>query len=365
MQLLEPLPTLNASLQPLGGIAKTLPEDFAVEEIPAYAPSGSGEHLLIWLQKVGMPAHVLLRHVSTALGVMQRDIGCAGLKDAQATTRQYISVPAGAVKNLDRLAQDPRVTVLHSGLHGNKLKTGHLRGNKFQIKVRGCNQLGPQQVAALVDNLKLRGLPNYFGSQRFGRNGATLNAGLQLLGVPPPAGTEPSQSPRRRPQAARSLHRLALSSVQSALFNRYIADRLAAKTLHRVLAGEVLQVCASGGPFTSDDTALQQSRFDAQEIVGAGPMFGPKMRPASGEVLAHEARLLQEAGLQMSDFAAHKNLLQGTRRANCVYLPDLQVDLQADGVAVVQVSLPSGSYATVLLQELGCSIQAAVTDRAA
>jgi tRNA pseudouridine13 synthase len=358
---LDVLPRLTPEALQLGGVAKTQPADFEVEELPAYEPSGTGDHLFIWLQKTAMSANALLAHVSRSLGVKPRDIGCAGLKDTQAVTKQYLSVPAAAAPRLAELDVDKRVLVLGHRLHGNKLRTGHLRGNRFTLKIRNCPPAAAARIAPLMEHLRSRGLPNYFGSQRFGRQGSTLEQGLGLLrGNQPDRRGAPGGSPR-------SMHRLALSSVQSALFNRCVARRLTEQTLHRVISGEVMQVRASGGPFVVDDPDREQARFEAREIVGAGPMFGPKMRPAAGEMAAFEASLLEEAGLEMADFARHKKLLLGTRRANLIFFEDLTMEWDAAEAAVLlNLSLPPGTYATVLLDEIGCgSTQARAASPAA
>jgi tRNA pseudouridine13 synthase len=149
----------------------------------------------------------------------------------------------------------------------------------------------------------------------------------------------------------RFLRRLALSSVQSALFNRYLAARLDDGFLQRVLPGEVLQVCASGGPFVTDDVAREQARFAAREVVPAGPMFGPKMKATQDEAELREARLLEAAGVTLAQFAAQGKLTLGTRRANVVWPQELQAEAQ-DGDVRLTFTLPAGSYATCVLREL-------------
>ncbi len=351
LDLLAPLPRLLSPDLEIGGVAKSCPEDFIVEELPAYEPSGTGEHLFLWIEKAGLPAHLLLSHVSRALRIKQRDIGCAGQKDTRAITRQYLSVPASAEARLAELGSEPRMQLLGHALHANKLRTGHLRGNRFTLRLRNCHPAAAERLAALRTHLQRVGMPNYFGEQRFGRGGATLQMGLRLLREPVGAAKEGGRGP-----APRALHRLALSSVQSALFNRLVAHRLTVGSLHRVLCGEVMLVRASGGPFVVEDVAREQPRLDAREIVGAGAMMGPKMRLASGEMAALEAQMMRQAGLEMADFARHKSLLQGTRRANLIFFDDLQVEWEPEGRTVrLQVDLPPGAYATTLLREMGAA----------
>lgn len=340
MDWLTALPYMTADLPGIGGHIKAHPQDFEVEEVPAYHPSGSGDHLLLWIEKRGVSADALMSHVANALSVSRHDIGCAGLKDTHAVTRQYLSAPARALARVTAIDSE-HVHVLRYGLHGNKLRTGHLRGNNFRLVVRGCGAEALPRAQAICAALAQSGLPNFYGNQRFGRAGETLNTGLQLL----------------RGESVRvkgMVRRLAVSAVQSALFNRCLMLRMEAKLLHTVLDGEVLQVVASGGPFHVDDVVREQARFEAREVVPAGPMFGPKMKIAQRDGAVREAALLDAAGLSMDQFAAQGKLALGTRRAMLVWPQGLQVEaVEGDAEAVrVCFGLPSGSYATGVLREL-------------
>ena len=334
----EALPYATGSLPGIGGAFKRRVEDFEVEELPAYAPSGEGEHLFLWIEKRGLDARTLMRHLAESLAIDERDIGCAGLKDAVAVTRQLVSVPATSEPRLARIEREG-VRVLWARRHGNKLKTGHLRGNRFRVVVRDVHPEALARARAVIERLNAAGVPNYFGPQRFGRQGETLRRGLATL-------------MRGRPGRERGVWlRLQLSAVQSALFNRYLAGRLGDDTLHRVLAGEVMQVVASGGPFIADDPAREQARLEQREITPSGPMFGPKMRAPTGGAAAREAQVLAEAGLTLEHFARFGKLLRGTRRPLLVWPAELSVDA-VDGGLEARLTLPRGSYATVVLREL-------------
>ncbi|HET6344551.1 MAG TPA: tRNA pseudouridine(13) synthase TruD, partial [Myxococcota bacterium] len=321
---------------------KAIPQDFEVEEIPAYTPCGDGEHLFLWIEKTGLPAAALTKHVARSLELSPRDVGCAGLKDTHAVTRQFISVPAKSLPHLPRL-ETPQVRLLSHGLHRNKLKTGHLRGNRFTVVIRDPGPDAAARAAAIVAHLEAFGVPNFYGQQRFGRDGQTLGMGLRAL--------HGEAVPELDRPGAGSLRRLALSSVQSALFNEVLSARLADGLLHTVLPGDVLQVCASGGPFVTDDVAREQTRFDAREVVLAGPMFGPKMRQATGVARAREDAVLTGHGLSLDDFARHGKLLLGTRRPLIMWPEGLTCAATADGLRL-QFTLPAGAYATTVLREL-------------
>src|SRR5262249_8543529 len=147
------------------------------------------------------------------------------------------------------------------------------------------------------------------------------------------------------------LRKLALSAAQSLLFNDYLARRLADGLLRTVLAGDVLAKWPAGGMFVAQDVAVEQPRFDAREVVGAGPLFGGKTFAAAGVAAEREAVGLHDAGLAVEVFEGFGKLVQGTRRHNLVYVADLTAALEADGLRLT-FTLPAGSYATVLLREV-------------
>jgi tRNA pseudouridine13 synthase len=146
------------------------------------------------------------------------------------------------------------------------------------------------------------------------------------------------------------LRRLALSAAQSALFNHCLGLRMMDGLFRRVLSGDVMAKWPYGGLFVVDDPKREQERFDSRETVTTGPMFGRKMFEASGEARQREEAVLSAAGLTRNSFHGFGKLLQGTRRKNLVYLDDLQITHETEGLRMC-FSLPAGSYATVLLRE--------------
>jgi tRNA pseudouridine13 synthase len=332
-------PRLTSDLPPVGGAYKVTPEDFCVEEIPAYAPAGVGEHTFLQIEKRGLSTHEAVARLARALGADPREAGTAGLKDKQALARQWISLarvdPAAALE-----VSVEGVRVIAAERHGNKLRTGHLRGNRFTVKLRGVGEGAHERAQAILDRLVEFGLPNYYGEQRFGRAGDNAERARALL----------------RGQLRvhdRSERRLLLSALQSELFNRVLARRIGASTHRRALAGDVLQKVESGGIFVCEDPAVDQPRIDRWEIVPTGPMFGPKMRAPTGEPAELEATILREAELSIEDFARGGKLAEGTRRALAVRIGDVApVTAAEDDSLIFTFSLPSGSYATVLLAEI-------------
>jgi len=329
-------PLLTPDLPGCGGTIRARDDDFEVEEVPSYEPCGTGEHLFLWVEKRGMAPEYFARRVAQKLGISPGAVGTAGLKDRHAVTRQWVSVPKECEPNVGKLDGDG-VRVLRTGRHTNKLKPGHLRGNRFRILIRGANANAP--VDAILDRIRSQGLPNFYGPQRFGRDGSTLELGFQCLA---------GKAPRRiRP----FLFRFALSAVQSLLFNDYLARRLRDGLYRTVLAGDVMAKWPAGGLFVAQDVAAEQARFDAKETVTAGPMFGSKTYPAEGTAAEREAAVLRDNGMSPASFGGFGKLVLGTRRHNLVYLDDLAAAWEPDGLRL-SFTLPAGSYATVLLREV-------------
>jgi tRNA pseudouridine13 synthase len=330
-------PLLTADLPGIGGRIKSVPEDFEVEEIPAYQPSGEGDFLYLWVQKRDMGAEYFARQVARRLGIPPAEVGTAGLKDRHAVTRQMVSVPAACADRVGALDGDG-ITVLSVSRHGNKLKPGHLHGNRFRILIRDADASATSRLVPILDRLRAEGLPNFYGPQRFGRDGETVRLGLAMLG-----GERPPRSP--------FLRKLALSAAQSALFNHCLARRLGDGLMRRVLPGDVMAKWPFGGLFVAEDLPREQERFDRRETVPAGPIFGRKTFAAAGEAAAREEAALADAGLTRSSFSGFGKLMQGTRRHNLVYVGDLDAAAEPDGVRLT-FTLPAGSYATVLLREV-------------
>jgi len=330
-------PFLTADLPGIGGRIKVEPEDFEVEEIPAYPPSGEGEFLYLWIEKRDMGAQFFTGHVGRRLDIPNSEIGTAGLKDRRAVTRQWVSVPLRAELNLPKLDGDG-VKLLDVQRHSNKLRPGHLHGNRFRILIRDASDT---PLSPLLERLRQHGLPNFYGAQRFGRDGDTLQIGLDML----------LKTPGARPVRNPFLKKLSLSAVQSALFNAYLAKRMADGLDAKVLPGDVMGKLPFGGIFTAEDVAAEQARFDRREIVTQGPIFGTKMFPAKDEAAAREAALLEGFGFSRATFAGFGKLVLGTRRHNRIYLDDLVHEPATEGVRL-SFTLPAGSYATVLLREI-------------
>lgn len=334
----RPLPFLTAALPGLGGTIKILPEDFVVEELPDVIPCGEGEHLYLWVEKRGRDTPEVAQDLARALAVSPRDVGYAGLKDRQAVARQWFSLPAATP--LAEL-EIPGARVLAMSRHGHKLRSGALRGNRFWIRLRGARDR--PALEPLLDLLVACGVPNWFGPQRFGRRGDNAILGAALIGI----GTHPVAAKAGRDAF---LRKMALSALQSELFNRLLAARVREARLAALESGDVVLVPEDQRPFVARDDSLG-ARVAAFEAAVTGPMFGSKMLAAEGAPGARELQALEAAGLQHEDFARGGRELRGTRRPYRFKLAGVDLREDEEGL-MLSFDLPAGGYATSILREL-------------
>ena len=313
---------------------RSRPEDFQVEEIPAYIPSGDGPHLYLWVEKRDLKHGEMLRLISRFCGVRMRDIGTAGRKDDAAVTRQFVSIPLQ-----DGVEPGPvsdQLNVLEISRHSNRLKTGHLRGNRFRITARGEEPFGPQAVEAIAERLSLlevTGFPNYFGPQRFGGTGEGVARAVANL----------TSGRQRKSHSAR----FEMSVVQSAVFNLVLRERVIGQRLTPEQGDVVIR---KGGlrPFAFDD----RGDTPAEALVPAGPMPGRRMAVASGEPKATELRAIEQCGVSDELFESHRKLAPGTRRPLVQFFGSPTVELDSTANLVLEFDLPPGTYATAGLREL-------------
>jgi tRNA pseudouridine13 synthase len=339
---LAPPPFSTADLPGIGGRIKVEPEDFEVEEIPAYQPCGQGDHLFLWLEKRAMGAEFFVRQIARRLELSPGEVGTAGLKDRHAVTRQMVSVPASAEGRLSQL-EGEGIRVLSVSRHTNKLRPGHLHGNRFRVRLRDVRPEAAARLPQLLERLGRDGWANFYGPQRFGRDGETVKLGLAMLAP----GANESSAKVRNP----FLRKLALSAAQSAIFNHYLSARVRDGLLRRVLPGDVMAKWPFGGLFVAEDVAREQARLEARETVPAGPIVGRKTFAASGAAAAREAAAVAETGIVPAALSRFGKLMPGTRRHNLIYAADIAGHAELES-AQLEFSLTAGSYATVLLREI-------------
>ena len=388
---------LTEELPGIGGTIKERVEDFCVEEIPLYPPSGTGQHTFFEIRKQGIPTFHAVRVIARALGVPPARIGYAGHKDAQAITSQVLSVEGIAPEAVTALDL-PDIRIMWAERHERRLKIGHLRGNRFTIRVRGVDRSALAACQAILEVLARRGVPNRYGQQRFGQRGDSARLGrfvlqrdakgfLQaFLGGPHPDESEGVGAARARYEAGdweaalgmfpgnmaderRALQTLVhsggdhdkaygsipkrlktflLSAYQSALFNQVVDARLL--TLDRVFVGDLAMKHPGRSVFRVEDETVEQPRATNFEISPTGPIFGYKMMQATGRQGELESQLLAREALTLEDFRVGGGIkARGERRSLRFQMVDPA--LWYDEGVMLRFELPKGCYATAVLAE--------------
>ncbi len=402
-----PLPYLTSDTPGIGGRLRDRPEDFFVQEVPLYQPSGTGSHIYVEVQKVGLTTREAVNRIASALDIDRRDVGYAGLKDRHAITVQMFSVPLTEQVTEDRVMrmEVEGLAPRWADLHENKLKIGHLSGNRFAVRVRDVRATDVVKLRPMLNRLEAEGLPNYYGEQRFGRDEERPNDVLGLLllrgdydgflkaylggsdgrkdvaaarklydegdrDAALAAWPDNIRAERRvldklvktgEPLAAvkqidKKIRRLYESAAQSAAFNAIVADRVSDGLLATLVEGDVARIhkenLTVGGAFTVEDAAKEQPRCEAWEISPSGPLPGRKERPkAMAEAERRESAAFARLGVSRDDFASQT----GERRPLRVRPIDTQlsggVDEHGEHITVA-FTLPAGSFATTVMREL-------------
>ena len=354
----------------IAGSIKEHPEDFIVEEIPLYEPCGSGEHVYLSVRKTNLSHDALLNVVARALNVSTRAIGYAGRKDLYATTTQLLSahLPGIDVEILNGIGN---VELLCQSRHTNKLRLGHLLGNRFKIRIRGVDAAHVGLIQERMVRFSTEGMPNAFGPQRFGNHKNNHHRGkallmedwdqlIELLEGGDEVLAQRVAQRRSRGVIAKPLRKLWVNALQSAIFNGVLEQRIADGTWNTPLIGDL--VCkhgARGRTFEATteeiDSVEFQSRVDLVEISPTGPMWGKKMREPAGDVFDKEMAVLKSFGLTQSQFATTKQYGTGARRPLRVPVDNTEVTEGGDergSFVLAQFELPAGSYATTLIESL-------------
>ncbi len=400
------LPYLTAEISGIGGEIRQEPGDFRVDEIPLYDFCGSGSHSYFQIEKVNLGTFEAINLIAQALGVKRHEIGYAGLKDATAITRQWLSVEKVSADKIRRL-NIPGIKVLNITSHDNKLKLGHLAGNRFSLRISRfkCDPARAGQAAARVcEIIARRGMPNYFGPQRFGTRldshllGEALIADKLerfadlMLGEPGELDKGKILQARRLyeqghydkacklwpwpcSEQRKALQLLArnggrkkkvaylvssdmknfyVSAWQSYIFNQVLAARM--PDLDLLLTGDMAWKHNNGSVFQVLDAGVEQARCLAGEISATGPLPGMRMQPLTGPAGEIENAILAANGVnEQVNLALKKYYARTGRRPLRVMPGELRWQVSRDrrgDYLQLDFSLPAGSYATCLLREI-------------
>lgn len=389
---------LTESFPGIGGSIKNCPEDFLVEELPLYPACGEGEHLYLEVEKRGLTTFEVLKRLAGALRIDERAMGHAGLKDARATTRQFISV-TGCSEEQALGLQLEDIRILSARRHRNKLRLGHLAGNRFTILIREAGEDALERARDILHVLQMTGVPNFFGEQRYGSLGNShligralvqrnfAQAATHIIGDPDKIahpgwrraatlyaenrlaeaeealprqmrnernllrdlgkGRDPEQAVRRLPG---KLLRLYLSAYQSYLFDRVVEMRL--DSLETLWSGDLAYKHDNGACFLVTDPAAEQPRADRLEISPSAPLMGYKVKLAEAQAGILEQALLTKEGICLEDFRLGSGLsMPGERRPLRIPLSGIDAKAQENHLSL-SFSLPKGGFATTVLREI-------------
>ncbi len=304
---------------------RTRAEDFQVVEQLGWEFTGDGEHDYLWIEKSGANTEWVARQLAKHAGVPLKDVGFAGLKDRRAVTRQWFSVPRWHSPDWDALEVEG-VGVRDLQRHNRKLRRGAHRANSFRIRLRAEAPADAGRLETRIDLIRHQGVPNYFGEQRFGRDGGNL------------ALADDWASGARLPRHKRGI---AISVARSFCFNEYLHTRVEAHTWDRLLPGDKANLAGSG------------SVFDVAEV-------DEELERRCREMDIHPAGELPGDGTEIDNRgwrdALHKARVERGWRSLRLAVPDLGANVEGDAVTLT-FSLGRGAYATTVLREIAATHQ--------
>ncbi|NPA54909.1 MAG: tRNA pseudouridine(13) synthase TruD [Epsilonproteobacteria bacterium] len=326
-------------------------KNFVVEEKPLYPWSNRGEWLILTIRKKDLTTHELLKILSASIGVKKRDIGYAGLKDKQGLTIQNISIPKKYITQVEKFSH-PKIKILQTHLHSNKLKIGHLKGNRFFIRLKKVSAIDAQKIDEVLKHIQQYGIPNYFGYQRFGKDNSALQ-GKQII--------EGDLFIKDR-----NIEKLLINAYQSELFNKWLEERIKISNIldeftkkelkeqfphevlefakmqshpFKLLPGDMMRHYPHGRDFECHQEDI--ARFLQKDIAPTGLLSGKKAKVATkfaGEIEKQYYALIPR---------------DGQRRYAWIFPQDIQGKyIPKEWHYELNFYLPKGSYATVLLEIL-------------
>lgn len=331
-------------------------DDFVVTEIPLYEFSGEGEHIVLTMRKKDLSTWDAVQIISNYIGCKSRDIGYAGLKDKNAMTVQYISLPKQYEEKID-IFEHKNIKILNKTYHNNKIKIGHLKGNKFFIRIKRVFPNDAKVLESVLGQIATFGMPNYFGAQRFGINGDNYLKGKDIID-----GTLKEKN--------KKLKQMYINAYQSYLFNAWLSRRIEISKLinafepkeiceklnmtkdevkamkkqehpFKILMGDVMSHYPFGRIFYVEDMESESSKFNLRDRVPTGLLCGKKVKLAT-----QKAREIEEKYDEITKE-------DGTRRFAWIFPDNISSEYKEDGNHFeLNFTLPKGCYATELINEL-------------
>ena len=336
------LPYITGDILGIGGRIRAYPEDFLVDEVSLFEPSGVGPHLYVSITKKGITTREVQEKLAKLFDVKYQEVGTGGLKDKESVATQTFSI------NLEDNKLNPEdATILikeHLGFkvnwgryHKTKYRAGHIVGNRFKVRItdiRLHNSEILDRVQSITDRINTLGIPNYYGKQRLGRRGKNVLAGWRILNGEKRIGNK-------------WLRRYLVSAYQSYLCNRYLSERVKRGKFKELMYGDVVSGHDVENKYWVADLEFDQQRYLNKEVSFTAPMYGPQMIPTEGEAAALEDELFQELGLTMDQL--RRNNVTGARRLGRM-IPEISFRHVARGMEL-SFMLEKGGFATTVLRE--------------
>ncbi len=352
---LQPIKRVGAlSHAPIDFYFSSSIRDFVVNEIPLYTASGKGEHLYITIRKKKLSTFELVEHLCSIIGAKKYEIGYAGLKDKNALTTQIISLPKKYLVAVEKF-EHALIKILKIDYHTNKIRRGHLKGNRFFMRLKKVTPISAKLIETALQQLQEKGMANYFGYQRFGLNEDNYKLAYDIINT----------QQKMRDKVKRQF---LFSALQSHYFNAWLYERVKFSHLFcgfdmayicaqypfvdksiqqqaqffKILQGDIMVHYPYGKFFYAQDVATESERFIQKQIVPTGLISGTKAKRAQDNAAFFEENFIQKALKE-----------QGGRREAWVYIDNIEMHYIKEHAHVeLCFSLPKGSYATVFLEQL-------------
>lgn len=320
------------------GILKQSPADFCVKEDLGFEPDDEGEHVLVYLRKTGCNTQFVADNLARFAKISGRAVSYAGLKDRHAVTEQWfcLQMPGKPTPDFAGFSLEG-CEILRTARHRRKLRIGTLKGNAFSLILRNISQRN--DVETRLQKIQLHGVPNYFGEQRFGRDGNNLLMAQRW------ANNEIVVRERNK----RSFY---LSAARSAMFNHVVSQRIEQSLHQQVICGDAMQLAGRGSWFVAqqDELTSLQQRLDAGELRITAPLPGDGEIGSQQQALAFEQQVLSNDEIFLS--LLKRERVESARRAALVFPAQMTWLWQDENTVTVNFWLPAGSFATSVIREV-------------
>lgn len=346
--ILSPLAYLTGKPTAQGKL-KVQPEHFQVFENLGFEFAGQGEHLMVRIRKTGENTAFVANELAKACGVKSKDVSWSGLKDRHAVTEQWLSVhlPKGETPDFSAfLAQYPQIEIIKTDRHNKKLRPGDHISNSFVVTMSEVTDVA--DVVRRLETIMETGVPNYFGSQRFGHKGNNLSEARRWG----------RNNVRTKDQNKRSLF---LSSARSWIFNKIVSARIEQNIFTQVILGDI---ALSDVKMSDEETGVTNAKpilVTADNFASIGEavanndmqisaaMAGDNALPTHDDALLLEQPCLDSEPDLMA--LIRGNRMRHDRRSIALKAQDLTWSVEGDNITL-SFSLDCGCFATSIVREL-------------